>query len=279
MAYAVSLADLRRAGLVFSPDEVVAIAEQLIHPRSADAPAAPFGPLAADRIRVASDGSVLCSGCDATPSPAELAIVLQDLLDGTPRVPGGLRYAMARALHEVDAPPFDSLDEFWSSLARFAAPEGEDVVCGLLARWDRRRPAPSTSDLRRQLREADRRLYEVQSRVEPICRVERPVRGWVIAAVLAVVTTIAAASVAGDRAPVLPPVAPPPQADVAPAVSPLEVPTVHARPIVSTASTRAGSPTRPKRPVSHTARTKAIRLNWLHTSIAFKDDLAGQTSR
>jgi hypothetical protein len=274
MAYAVSLAELRRAGLVFTPDEVVAIAEQLIHARSVDVPAAPFGPLAADRIRVASDGSVRCSGCDATPSPAELAILLLDVLDGTPHVPGGLRYALARALHEVDAPPFDSLDEFWSTLARFAPPKGDEVVRRLLARWDRRRPAPSTSDLRQQLREADRRLFEVESRVEPIRRVERPVRRWAVAAVFAaVVTTIAAASVAGDRAPAFPAVTPP-QADAAPSVTPAEAPTVDARPIASTANARAADRTRPKRPVSHTARTRTVRLNWLHTSIAFKDDLA-----
>src|SRR5690242_21959665 len=113
MPYVVSLADLRSGGCVLTADEAVAIARKLIdRPSDDQRPQPPFGPLAAARIRIASDGSVACAGCAVTPTVAELAILLQELLDRTPHVPGGLRYQIARALHDVDAPPFDSLAEF-----------------------------------------------------------------------------------------------------------------------------------------------------------------------
>jgi hypothetical protein len=290
MAYAVSLTDLRRAGLVFSADEIVAIADHLIHHSPGDPPQGPFGPLAADRVRVSSDGSLLCLGCDATPTVAELAILLQDLMEGTPRVPGGLRYALARALHEVDAPPFDTLDEFWSALARFGRPRSDDTLRHILGRWDRRKPAQSTAELRLQLRDADRRLFEAQTR-QPI-RVESPLRegwkrqGWKISAVLAgVVVTLAAASMADVLSPAIPSVPAPAAAPTAqreatdsvqretvdpppPAVHPQTVPVVHR----ATPRVRV----HPKQPVVRNNRMHTIRLRWLHTTIAFKNDLAAR---
>jgi hypothetical protein len=301
MAYAVSLADLRRAGIVFSADEIVAIADHLIHHLPADPPEGPFGPLAADRVRIVSDGSLACLGSDATPSVAELAILLQDLLGGSPRVPGGLRYAIARALHEVDAPPFDTLDEFWSALARFGHPRSDDTLRRILGRWDRRKPSQSTAELRQQLRDADRRLFEAQTR-EPIGRdtPRRPggkgqswkgqswkgqgwrVQGWkgqrwkIGAALAGVVVTIAAASMADVLSPAIPSVPPPvPAATVRDeAVDPQPAP-VHPQPVpVVHRATRAH--THPKQPVVRNNRTHAIRLRWLHTTIAFKDDLAAR---
>jgi len=272
MAYAVSLADLRRAGLAFTADEVVAIAEQLIHRRADEALCRPFGPLDLDRVRVVSDGSIRCLGCDATPSVAELAILLQRLLEATSHAPGGLRYAVARALHEVDAPPFDSLEEFWLGIARFAQAPGDDTLRRLIARWDRRRPARSTSELRLQLRDADRRLYEAQARVEPPPREVQPHRRWVIGALLAAaVTTIASASVVGDRAVTLPVVAPPPAVSAAVRLDPLPPETI--TPIVTIPASEHVNRAHPKRPIAH-PRTHALRLRWLHTTVALKDDLA-----
>lgn len=268
MRYAVSLPDLRRAGLVLTADEAVAIALQLIHP-SNDSPAQPpFGPPATARIRIADDGVVRCDGWDATPTVAELAILLDDLLSKTRHVPGGLRYTIARALHEVDAPPFDSLEEFAAALARYAPQRPHDAVRRLAARSDRRRPA-SPSELRHQLREADRRLYEYKGRVEEQPRPQRRVHGWVAGAVVAAaLTTIAAASVVGDRAPDMPPApAPPPathlvmpEAVTEPVHPILAAPVVHAR--------RAN----PKPPVRAQA-TRTLRLRLFHKTIAIKDDL------
>ena len=90
-------------------------------------------------------------------------------------MPGGLRYTIARALLEVDVPPFDSLDDFSRDLARHEHGDRAGIVRRLL-RASRlsavgarryRRPidgtchAPAT-ELRRALREADARLYEYQ---------------------------------------------------------------------------------------------------------------------
>src|SRR5262249_52367273 len=97
----------------------------------------------------------------------------------TARVPGGLRYALGRALLEVEAPPFDTLEEFSEALARFETGERHTQISrlhvramsligtgpledGTAAQFDRRRNHPSHAELRRQLREADLRLYEAR---------------------------------------------------------------------------------------------------------------------
>ena len=53
---------------------------------------------------------------------------------GGPGVPGGLRYAVARALLEVDAPPFDSLQALSVSLSRFETGDRRQVLRSLMAR-------------------------------------------------------------------------------------------------------------------------------------------------
>ena len=186
MPFAVSFADLRSGGCVMAADEAVAIARALVDHPANEVPQPPFGPLAAARLRVVSDGSVVCDGCAATPTVAEVAILLQELLDRTSHVPGGLRYLIARALHEVDAPPFDSLEEFSTALARYAPGRPDELVRRLVARCDRRRATQSPSELRLQLREADRRLFEAQTRTDaPVTRYEPRTRGWMLAALFA----------------------------------------------------------------------------------------------
>src|SRR5579871_4810660 len=148
MPYDVSLAELRRSGLALTADEVVAIAEKLIDQPPDARPHPPFGPLAPERIRIGSDGTISCVGCAVTPTVAELAILMHDLLASTPHVPGGLRYAIARALHEVDAPPFDSLEEFAAAIERYVPRHRDDTLRRLVARRDRRKPSQSTADLR-----------------------------------------------------------------------------------------------------------------------------------
>ncbi len=80
MSHSVSLAELQRTGLVLTADEAVAIALQLIDPPANVPLQPPFGPVSADRICIGTDGTVSCAGCAATPSVAELAILLQQLL-------------------------------------------------------------------------------------------------------------------------------------------------------------------------------------------------------
>ena len=266
MRYAVSLAELLRGGLVLGADEVVAIALQLIN-APVDIPARPpFGPLAAARIRIGDDGLVRCTGCDATPTVAELAILLNDLLRETAHVPGGLRYAVARALHEVDAPPFDSLDAFAFALARYAPPRPHETLRRIVARSDRRRPI-ARGDLRLQLREADRRLYESQRRADDTTRQETGPRGWLAAALLAgALTTIAAASVVGDRPFDMPPAPAPPA--TRPADAELADPAVHPVVVAPMSHVTSVNPKTPVRPRAH-----VVRMRWFHRTIAIRDDL------
>ena len=165
-----------RVGGTLEVAEVLAIARQLIHlaDRAPHELHAPLGPPCPANVLLDPDGTVFCSGCQTTPSVSELAIFLQGLLPrGTPGVTGSVRYTIARALHEVDAPPFDSLDDFMAALARYEQGDSRAIVRGLLERVarteagaaltvERRRQVPSVTDLRRQLRAADVRVYEQQ---------------------------------------------------------------------------------------------------------------------
>jgi hypothetical protein len=196
----ISIAELLERGVQIEPHEAVAIVQQLIHGSDitpwSDCDLAP-GPPSIDRVRLHPDGSVACVASEATPAVCEIAVFLQALLPPYKiQVPGGLRYAIARALLDVDAPPFDSLEHFARALARFERGDRREVVRTLLERTasarslvglsrreisqfdpragegfavelqmatpspsDRRAPAVSVTELRRQLREADQRLF------------------------------------------------------------------------------------------------------------------------
>jgi hypothetical protein len=177
MTTTASIAELRHAGVTLEAGEAVAVAQQLIqtlrHSDGTGGVQPPFGPPTASNVILNADGSVFCAACGTTPAISEIAIFLDALLPaGSPRVPGALRYTIARGLLEVDVAPFDSLDDFSHALMRHErGPRGE-VVRRLLhraesaraaargARADRRRTR--TTDLRRALREADARLYAHQ---------------------------------------------------------------------------------------------------------------------
>jgi hypothetical protein len=160
-------------GVQLTYGEAVAIAQELITYVPTDAyPIAPAAPPSLDNVRIAGDGSVQCLGCDAAPGVREVATILEQLLlRGGSRVPGGLRYTIARALLEVDAPPFESIDALSAALARYESGDSADVVRGLYARAlpsaanvveqqvDRRRRVATTAALRRQLRQADEALF------------------------------------------------------------------------------------------------------------------------
>jgi hypothetical protein len=91
--------------------------------------------------------------------------------EGTVRVPGALRYTIARALSEVEAPPFASVVDLSAALSRHEQCDRVSVVRELYARAaskppqrtatpvERRRRTPSATTLRRQLREADEELF------------------------------------------------------------------------------------------------------------------------
>jgi hypothetical protein len=173
-----SIAELQKAGVILRANEAVAIAQQLIDNPLGGASqiAPPYGPPSPGNIFVDDEGVVVCRACATTPAVSEIAVFLQTLLpDGTPHVPGALRYTIARALLEVDAPPFDSIQQLSDALTRFESGDRTAVVRGLVARahsvWldrmrapsavDRRRLMPSSTDFRRELRAADARYYDL----------------------------------------------------------------------------------------------------------------------
>jgi hypothetical protein len=179
-----SLSELRRQGVTFEAAEAVAIVQQLINAvrDDADEVEPPYGPPSADNVFLKDDGSVVCRGCGSTPVVSEIGRFLDSLLaSGAGRVPGGLRYTIARALLNVDVPPFDSLTDLSRDLERHERGDRAAVVRSVVARARgvssdglatverrRSRAAASTSELRRALRDAEVRLYERESRLLPV---------------------------------------------------------------------------------------------------------------
>src|SRR5262249_47151214 len=139
MRSSVSLSELQDRGVTLRPHEAVAIAQMLmLHPEASEASARPpYGPPSRETVHVKSDGSVVCSRSAATPAVSEIAILLHELLPPEKmRVPGGLRYAIGRALLEVEAPPFDSVVDFSHALERYEQGEREDVLRMLVERFE-----------------------------------------------------------------------------------------------------------------------------------------------
>jgi hypothetical protein len=179
----ISIAELQAAGIQLEAVEAVAIAQQLIDAlrgsHANDEVEPPYGPPSAETVFLKSDGTVACRGCGTTPAVSEIGIFLHSLLrQESAKVSGGLRYTIARALLDVDAPPFDSLEDFSRDLARHERGGRPEIVRRLLRRaggqrtaiaaappFDRRRArtsSMSTTELRRALRDAEMRLYETQ---------------------------------------------------------------------------------------------------------------------
>ena len=126
----IALSHLLGRGLRLETHEAVALARELL--------AHPCGIPTPENIQLGSDGSASCISTDGMPSVASVADLLVTLLpSGTPNVPAPLRYAIARGLEAVEAPPFASLDEFSSALERFEKGASRDVLRGVLQRGAR----------------------------------------------------------------------------------------------------------------------------------------------
>jgi hypothetical protein len=178
MPHTISVAELVSRGVALSAPEAIAITRALIHgdPVPVDA-ATPVGPPTLATVRLSEDGTVSCSSCGIAPSVAEGAILLNEMLQQSGTKPGGgLRYAIARALLQVDAPPFESTAAFSRALQRYGEGEPQPIVQQVWDRAtrttaasrppalkfaDRRQSTVSIAELRRELREADRRIYEL----------------------------------------------------------------------------------------------------------------------
>jgi hypothetical protein len=227
-----------RSGITLTASEAVAIARAALMPEEPDANSVglslELAPSLADALVVEPDGTVVCLGYTPQTTVSDIALFLRGLLPEGPGIPGGLRYAIARALHEVDAPPFESAEDFSRALARFQDKDSPDIGRPLTARapgadatarvpFERRRPKGAVvTNLRHALREADVQLFEHQRTAEPDALPAAPAPsrargGWAIAAGIAaavVVFSAGAATRSGFRTP-----APPTAASVVPAVA------------------------------------------------------------
>lgn len=274
-----TLAELMNQNVEIAFADAVAIAQQLIcEPDVLSGAQAPYGPLTLESVAVTVEGKVLCLHTAATPTVVEVGLVLHNLLGSSHRVPGRLRYTVGRALHEVEAPPFESAHDFSTALQRFEAGDRREQIAGLyeraratcpsdagvvslftpkpsVSRPPERRTQRSAAELRRQLRDADLQLYETQRLSKPDphqIRTGRFRRAPIAACMVAGVALVAAGEIAhvGQRAPT--PVASQPLApiDIAtnipidapsqPAVAevPVKAPEVSPRPTISPASGR-----------------------------------------
>ncbi len=179
-----SLRDVIGRGVELTACEAVAVAQQLIASADVDR----HRPLSLDQVRLGADGSIAWGQCLGAPRVSEIGMLLAEMLphEGTTRVSGALRYTIARALSEVEAPPFDSLSDLSAALARHEQRDPVAVVRELYARAaskptkraespvDRRRRTPSTTTLRRQLHEADEALFSHLHRTVTVAAAPQP---------------------------------------------------------------------------------------------------------
>jgi len=285
----VSLDQLLQA-TTLQPPEAVAIVQQLIATPNAERLTPPLGPPTTATVFVAADGSVSCSTSDSTFAVSELASLLDVMLPSgvaNNAIPGGLRYTIARARMEVDAPPFDSLSEFSRALARHERGERTAVIRRMIARanqqspdgpLDRRSADPAVAQLRRQLRDADARVYDQQRAIDALSMMSTQPRssrrGVAVAAGILVGLGFAGAGELMHSSRPLPPPAPvavtqtvpdtPPSAPAASVPQPAPLKTVEApttkRASHVTVRSRDREPARPRR------------FQWLRNRITFRAD-------
>jgi hypothetical protein len=228
MTTTASVTEVRGAGVTIDAEEAVAIAQQLMAAlrsgANANAVERPHGPPAPENVYLDEHGSVFCRASETTPAVSELAIFLQAMLPGgSVHIPGGLRYAIARALLDVDVPPFDSLEDFSETLTRYERGSRQRIVRRVLQRLDARRSLvpvyagerrrhPHATPLRRALRDADARLYlqKVASEAATVTVITPParphgVRGAVASIAAGLLLIVTGEFIDGWHRPALPP--------------------------------------------------------------------------
>ncbi len=170
MVHAASLQELLDTGAHITPYEAVAIVQQLLTTRGEEARETVVTP---DGVMLDADGVASWRG--GVPSVDAVGCLLDTVLPcgNGQRVPGALRFTIARACGSADAPPFASRAALAASLERFECGKREEVVRELVERSAPARPVrspvtaprvdrrtkPNASELRRELRKADERLF------------------------------------------------------------------------------------------------------------------------
>lgn len=203
-----SIADLKQTDLVLSAAEALAVTQQLVHSSE------PCGHPSEDGVFIDENGRITSTGSETGMTVSEAGALLQTLLPSPIAVSGSLRYAIARALGDVEAPPFESLEEFSQAISRFERGDRMDVLRGLASRAfhgssgavpavERRRTAPRAAELRRHLREADQRLYDQQLALGTLTSMKssdsKPIRRLAVAIVALGMTLSGAAAFAHWR--------------------------------------------------------------------------------
>jgi hypothetical protein len=123
----IGLSHLLGRGVRMETHEAVALARELL--------AHPCGIPTPENILLGADGSASCISTEGMPTVATIADLLLTLLPaGTPNVPAPLRYAIARGLEAVEAPPFASLGQFSRTLERFERGASREVLRDFLQR-------------------------------------------------------------------------------------------------------------------------------------------------
>ncbi|MEO6237344.1 MAG: hypothetical protein ABIQ52_10130 [Vicinamibacterales bacterium] len=126
----IALAHLLARGVQLTTHEAVALAQELLGRAS--------GIPSPQNIFLAADGSGSCVDEGGAPSVKDIAGLLHELLPaGTAGVPAPLRYAIARGLQAVEAPPYETLADLSHALQRFEGGERREVLRGLLQRVTR----------------------------------------------------------------------------------------------------------------------------------------------
>ena len=126
----IPLSLLIERGVQIDAPEAVAIVQAL---------ASAGGSPTIDNIEIDSDGDVRCRNSQGEPDVRPLAALLDRLLPKS-GIPAALRYTVARGLGVVEAPPFESVEDFSRALARFAVEDRAGTIRTLLARARPSRP-------------------------------------------------------------------------------------------------------------------------------------------
>jgi hypothetical protein len=137
MSTAVSVGELLSHEIRLESHEAVAVALELMsgleRADERDHVVASTEPPTVDTVYLMPDASVRCDPCAGAPAVSDIGRFLNAMLPAEGRVSGALRYTIARAVQEVDAPPFDSLHAFSSALERFEKGRRDEVIGALYA--------------------------------------------------------------------------------------------------------------------------------------------------
>jgi hypothetical protein len=147
MLRAGKLQDVIDTGVSFTWAEAVAVVQQVIACHERERAGAPTAPCL-ENLWIAPDGAVLCEGGWPALTVGDAAMLLETCLRraGETNVPGGLRYTLARAMRQVDAPPLDSIAALAMALSRHERAQASAILSDLYSRTIDAAPRTSAAE-------------------------------------------------------------------------------------------------------------------------------------